>query len=370
MVNSAFCPADEAAIANALPDLPRSYYLLAARIGDPVRSGRALGRRPPGSRVLVNAEADALLRTAAAVLMGWAARVRSVPGLQLSPNRHLPDKPEGVRDNCGTLARHVTQLLALAAGPAFRTWTYLPSAGTARPPAVPCRHCGLPVSPSPSGKRWWPAACVHPLSVVTAYAEGADGQTVPSARACAACSQRLPRGWQRAPHCDHEPGPGAPSPARKAPAPRGPRTRADVEEEVGDLEVIHAGDGWVTCLTELSGIDAGLEVLDLAAKFRRLLGETPAKPEPLEGVPCRECEELALVEAEPPHDPKVEKDKSRCSVCSARMTAAEYTEWTRMYDAWVRGAGPLICKFCRDNEHGTCYWESCDCRKGGHVAAA
>jgi hypothetical protein len=275
MVNSAFCPADESAIANALPDLPRSYYLLAARIGDPVRSGRGI-RRPPGSRVLVNAEADALLRTSAAVIMGWAARVRAVPGLQLSPGRHLPDKPEGVRDNCGVLARHVTQLLALAPGPTVRTWTWPPDTG-------------------------------------------------------------MPD---------------------------------DLEAELGDLEVVHAGDGWATAVTDLSGVDAGLEVLDLAAKFRRVLGESPTRPETLDGVPCRECEELALVEADPPHDPKTEKDKSKCTACNARMSPAEYAEWTKMYDAWVKGAGLLTCRLCELKRCGECRFMACDCAASGHRAAA
>lgn len=368
LVNSAFCPADESAIANALPDLPRSWFLLAARIGDPVRSGRG-PRRPPGSRVLLNAEADALLRTSSAILMGWAARVRNVPGLQLSPNRHLPGKPEGVRDNCAVLAKHVTQMLALPPGPVVRTWTWPPGGSGSRPQSSsPCRRCGLPVSPSPSGKRWWPAVCAH-TAVIEIGDPDEDG---PRRLACAACSTRLPAGWPPN-HCEHEaPREGS---ARQAPAPAGAtrakvRTQADVEDEIGDLEVIHAGDGWATVMTDLSGIDAGLEILDLAAKFRRMLGETPARPETLDGVPCRECEEIALVEAEPPHDPAIEKDKSKCTSCGARMTQGEYVEWTRMYDAWVKNAGPLICKFCREGDHGTCWWASCDCRRAGHARAA
>lgn len=275
MINSAFCPADESAITNALPDLPRSYALLALRIGDPVRSGRALGRRPPGSRVLVNAEADALLRTSSAVLMGWAARVRHVPGLRLSPNRHLPGKPEGVRDNCGVLARHVTQMLALPPGPTFRTWT-------------------------------WPP----------------DG---------------------------HMP--------------------ADLEAELADLEIVHAGDGWATCVTDLSGTEAGLDVLDLAARFRRILGESPARPEPLEGVPCRSCEEIALVEADPPHDPALEKEKSRCTSCGDRMTAEEYASWTARYKSYVEGAGVLTCRMCELGRCRECRFLACGCAAHGHQAA-
>jgi len=360
LVNSAFCPADESAIANAIPDLPRSWFLLAARIGDPVRSGRGV-RRPPGSRVLLNAEADALLRTSSAILMGWAARVRAVPGLQLSANRHLPDKPEGVRDNCAVLARHVTQLLALPPGPVIRTWTWLPGKEATRAPAVPCRRCGLPVSPSPSGKHWWPAVCAHPSAVPAAYGEDSDGTMTPTAWACAACSKRLPPGWSAAPRCDHA----------AAADPGGWRTgavSADVEEEIGDLEIVHAGEGWATCVTELSGIDAGLDVLDLAARFRKHLQESPARPEPLEGVPCRSCEKTALVEADPPHDPDAEKDKSRCTACGDRMAPDEYASWTARYKSYVEGSGSITCRLCELGDCRDCRFAACACDRPGHHA--
>jgi len=362
MVNSAFCPADESAIANALPDLPRSYFLLAARIGDPVRSGRGV-RRPPGSRVLIDAEADALLRTSAAILMGWASRVRHVPGLQLSPNRHLPDKPEGVRDNCGVLARHVTQLLALPPGPVVRTWTWRPGWGNGRPAAVPCLRCGLPVSPSPSGKRWWPAVCAHSLSVVAAYAENKDGAMIPTAWACAACSKRLPPNRRPAPHCDHEAAP----PEAWRPA----DDYAEVEEEIGDLEIVHAGDGWATVVTELSGVDAGLDVLDLAARFRRHLRESPARPEPLHGIPCRNCPKMsALVRADPPSDPSSKAMHSRCTECGDVMDREEYDDWVRQWNAYAKGGGkPPTCRLCEIDKCRECSWAACGCSKPGHRAA-
>lgn len=372
MINSTFCPADESAIVNAIPGLPESYARLAEQMTDPLRSKGSSpgGRRPPGSRILLSAADDALQREAATVLNGWAARVRVIPGVQHSPRQHLPGTQAGVEENCGVLANWTTQLLALAPGPTLRTWEYLPGRESARLPAVPCRHCGTFVTSSPSGKRWWPAVCTHPVPVPARWLEKDDGSRAAVAWACAECWTPLRSGTrsQRA-ACTHEPSRGAPPPARKTPAPRGPQTLADVEEKIADLEVVRAGDGWLTVVTDLSGIDAGLDVLDLAAKFRRRLGEIPARPVPLEGVPCRECDELKLVEADPPHDPKAEKDKSRCLACEARMSATDYAEWTKMYDAWVRGAGLLVCKFCKDGEHKTCWWLSCDCRKAGHAGA-
>lgn len=387
MVNSAFCPADEAAIVNALPGLPRSWEALAARMTDPLRSGTPGPRRPPGPRVPLSPEDDALLRESAQVLMSWAARVRAVPGLSLSPRTRLPFSAEGVAESCRVLARHATQLLALPPGPMFRTWAYLPGRASPPPPpppvfrvrapvidspptaAAPCRRCSVPVSRSPSGRYWWPAVCCHPAAVEV----GDPGAPEPRGLACAACCLPLPPGFEpaRPAPCAHEPSsvrPAEPAPPA-AGGRRGLRRWEDIEDEIADLEVIRIGDGWVICSTTLSGIDAGLDVLDLSARFRRALQEAPARPEALD-VPCDMCEEIKLVEAEPPHDPNAEKDKSRCTNCGARMSAERYAQWAKMYDAWVRRAGPLVCKFCQDGAHGACWWASCECRRAGHPAAA
>jgi hypothetical protein len=212
--------------------------------------------------------------------------------------------------------------------------------------------------------------CSHALVLPSAWGEDKDGNRIAVAWACGECSTPFRGGPpRRRPACAHEPSaaaPPRPADRRKHRAP----TQAEIEEKIADLEVVRAGDGWVTVVTDLSGIDAGLDVLDLAAKFRRHLLESPARPATLDGVPCRECEELTLVEADPPHDPAAEKDKSRCTSCGARMTPAEYAEWTRMYDAWAKGAGLLVCKLCQDGDCGTCWWASCDCRKAGHARAA
>ena len=119
----AFCVPCEARIITCQEDLPVAWLKLAFRIGDPVRAGKAV-RRPPGSRVLLNPEIDALMREMAAILGGWAARVRSVPGLQLADPDRPPDTAEAVKAACiDVMARHATPLLALQAGWTTRTYT-------------------------------------------------------------------------------------------------------------------------------------------------------------------------------------------------------------------------------------------------------
>jgi hypothetical protein len=386
LINSVFCVADESAIVNAIPGLPGSYERLAGQMTDPLRSkGPGPGsRRPPGSRVLLGAGDDALLREAAAVLNGWAARVRAVPGIRLSPRRRLPGTQAGVEENCGVLATFTTQLLALPPGPTLRTWEYPPgregaSAPAARavhqmgrPPArqasaappVPCRRCGTFVTSSPSGKHWWPAVCTHPVAVPARWAENPDGTFTAVAWACAECSTPLrgatPR--QRA-ACAHEPSAVPPA------APGG--IPADIEDQVAGLEVVRAGDGWVTCITDLSGADAGLDVLDLAARFKRRLQEAAPPPEDLDGIPCRECDAMAsLVRADIPADPAVKAPWSRCTSCGHVMTRAEFDEWTDWYDGFVkRGGAPSACRRCELGRHQDCYWDFCSCRGAGHAAA-
>ena len=395
-INSVFCIADESAIVNAIPGLPESYARLSRQMTDPLRSkGPGPGsRRPPGSRVLVDAGDDALLREASAVLNGWAARVRGVPGIQLSPRQHLPDKLEGVTENCEVLARWATQLLALPPGPTLRTWEYAPGRPDPRPaapslhamgaarseslglggprpprpgpavPAVPCRRCGIFVVPSPSGKRWWPAVCTHAVTVPARWAENPDGTFRAVAWACAECSTPF-RASPPKPRaaCLHEP--SAAATARPGGIP------ADIEDEIAGLEVVRAGDGWVTCLTDLSGVDAGLDVLELAAKFKRRLQESAPPPEDLDGVPCRECAAMAsLVRADVPADPSAKAMWSRCLTCGHAMDHAEFDEWTDWYDGFVkRGGAPSACRRCELGRHGDCYWVLCGCKAAGHAAA-
>ncbi len=272
---SPFCPADTTRITQDAEALPEAYERLAARIGDPARTGRAV-RVPPGSRVLVNPEIDALLRLIAGFTGGWAARTRAIPGLSLARSAHAHGTAGRVADDCGVLARHTVPLLALPSGPMARTWT-------------------------------WPA--------------------------------------------------GSPMPP-------------ELEAEIGGLEICHIGDGWVTALTGLSGEAAGLDVLDLHSRAARLLGETPAPPEYLDGIPCRSCEAmsaLTLTEQPPPDPEKPPPPWCRCVGCRDEMTRKELGEWVAMYAAWVKGAGILTCRRCDLGLCDGCQWKGCGCAAGGHA---
>ena len=272
-----FCPADTSKITQDAEALPEAYKRLAAKIGDPVRSGRAI-RRPPGSRVLIDAEYDALLRLIADITGGWASRTRHIPGLQLARHDHAHGTAAAVAADCDVLARHTIPLLALPPGPMSRTWT-------------------------------WPA--------------------------------------------------GSPMPP-------------DVDEQIGALDAIHGGDGWVKAWTTLSGEDAGLEIIDLHRRAVRLLGETPAPPTLLDGIPCRNCEamsSLAVLEQPPPEPEKPAPPFCRCLECRDEMTSAEYREWTRQYAAWVGGSGILTCARCERRDCSECSWKSCSCAASGHRRA-
>lgn len=263
---------------NYLGELPACYERLAERAVDPLKTGRAV-RVPPGSRVLVSPEADALMRTAADWAGGWAARVRAVPGLQLARHGHAHGSQAQVAADCVTLAAHHVPLLALPAAVMARTWTW-------------------------------------------------TGGAMP--------------GW--------------------------------VEEETGDLERLRGGDGWVTCLPFLSGEDAALELFSLRRDIVRLLRETAAPRELLDGVPCRECEAMSSLEvlpAPPPDPSKPEPAFCRCSVasCRAEMTRREYDQWTARYASYVRGAGVTKCARCLRGDCGACSWKACGCRAAGHAAA-
>jgi hypothetical protein len=352
----AFCDADRGKIITCAETIPAAYRDLAGRLGDPVRSGRAV-RIPPGSRVLVSADIDALMRTMAAVLGGWAARVRAVPGLKLVPNEHPHGAPEAVKADCDVLARHPDPLLALPPGPALRTWTFPPAKpGSLRPAAVPCRRCRLPLSPSPSGLYWWPAACTHQLAAPVTI-PAAWGATLVTGWRCQACGAKLAGDPGRRRACRHEP--SGPAPLRPGGIP------ADVEAVIAGLEVVYAGDGWVTCVTDLGGDAAGLDIIEFAGKAARLLGETPAKAETLDGVPCRSCEAMSALELleQPPPDPaKPAPLYCRCRVCKEVMTRAGLDAWAAMYVAWTRGSGILTCRRCDGGDCRDCCWSGCTCR--------
>jgi len=269
----AFCEPCRSRIITCLEDLPAAWDRLEEAIADPVRRNSPV-RVMPGSRVLVPLEVDALMRPMAAILGGWAARVRHVPGLDLADPGVPHDTPEGVRAACEALARHVTPLLALQAGWTTRVYS-------------------------------WP--------------------------------------------------PGAPMPP-------------EVEEEIGGEEIIAAGDGWVKVTVRRSGADAGNEILDLHWRGRRLLGETKGRPESFDGIPCRSCEAMTLERAEPPSDPSLPANHSRCPECGDEMDRETFGQWADTYVSWARGAGIKVCRRCSlaEPRHEDCCWAFCSCGEGEH----
>jgi hypothetical protein len=89
---------------------------------------------------------------------------------------------------------------------------------------------------------------------------------------------------------------------------------------------------------DLSGADAGLEILRLHRVSRAVLGETRERPVELLGVPCRveDCDMLALRRAELPSDPDEDAPWSECAVCGDVMSEAEYREWVALCAAYER----------------------------------
>lgn len=128
-------------------------------------------------------------------------------------------------------------------------------------------------------------------------------------------------------------------------------------------------------LPRLSGADAGREILDLAHRARKVTGEVKARPEPFDGVPCRECEDMALEQAEPPSDPAAPVMHSRCASCKHEMTREEFAAWAAMYKSWAESVPGLACRRCQkavsaDDPalHRQCAWDACACRASGHAA--
>src|SRR3984957_8347852 len=222
-------------------------------------------------------------RLIAGITGGWAARVRVIPGLQLSRHGHPHGSAEAVAGDCADLStKNSVPLLALAPGWMARAWTW---------------RAGDPMPP-------------------------------------------------------------------------------ELEAEIADLEILHIGDGWVRAMARLSGETAGHDILELHRKAVRLLGETPAPPDVLDGIPCRNCEagsSLAVLE-QPPPDPETPAPPwARCLECRDEMTRKEYEKWTDQYAGWTHGSGILTCRrcdlgLCAEPDY-RCSWKSCTCRAPGHRAA-
>jgi hypothetical protein len=99
---------------------------------------------------------------------------------------------------------------------------------------------------------------------------------------------------------------------------------------------VHADAGYAEILVDLDGTSAGLELIDLNYKARRALRATNPPPEKLDGVPCRQCDHLALERAAPSRSEDSTDYWSECALCGNLLTRDEYVAWVRMYAAWVQ----------------------------------
>lgn len=118
-----FCPACTDCITEALAGLPAAYARIEEEYGSPVRRSDQAIRTPFGPSVPIRLDVDALQREAPPIIGGWAARVRSVPGLQLSDPEHAnPETAEGFAEACKVLRLHPGPLLSLQPGWMTRTY--------------------------------------------------------------------------------------------------------------------------------------------------------------------------------------------------------------------------------------------------------
>ena len=141
---------------------------------------------------------------------------------------------------------------------------------------------------------------------------------------------------------------------------------ADVEAEIADAEIVAIGDGWVKVTVQRSGAAAGNEILDLHWRARRILGETKGRPETFDGIPCRNCDEMALERATPPSDPSLPAMHSKCALCKDEMDREELAQWAERYASWARGAAIQACKRCSSGTHHECCWHACSCSESEH----
>jgi hypothetical protein len=326
----AFCDPCRSRIITCLEELPSAYERLAAALGDPPRTGQQ-HRAPFGPSEPIRAEIDALMRATAAILHGWEFRVRR-SRLQLSL-RSTPDilAADSVRDAAGTLVTHIDVLLALQPGWMTRTFTFPPGKpGASAAQQGICRHCARRIA----------RLVEQPARLFQRGKAGRWYLAEPAGGPVAACA--------------HEPG--------EITASRALGLVPDwLEEEIGAEEITAIGDGWVQVTRCVGAAVAGNEILDLHWRARKSLGETKPPPESYDGVPCRNCDEMALERAEPPSDPAVAAAHSKCALCKDEMDRDEFAQWADMYASWARGAGIQVCRRCSLGRCADCSWAQCSC---------
>jgi hypothetical protein len=146
-----------------------------------------------------------------------------------------------------------------------------------------------------------------------------------------------------------------------------PKISGDIADVYGECEIVRFGAGVLSVMVQASGEDAGNEILRLHYLARRVLGETKTAPESFDGIPCRQCGDIALERAEPPSDPKHPAMHSRCASCQHEMDRGTYMGWARWYGRWADGA-TLVCRRCEARKCELCVYGRCACQGAKHAA--
>lgn len=148
-----------------------------------------------------------------------------------------------------------------------------------------------------------------------------------------------------------------------------PPDMTELLEEFGDCEIVRLGVDYVTLMIQLDGTHAGMEIFDWHRRCQLALGECAAKPEILDGIPCRVCGGFGLLRAELPSDPGTDPDWSRCPElsCGDRMDKPTYDAWVNRYKTWAEDAGPLTCQRCSRGDCDQCIYPGCDCAAISHA---
>lgn len=112
----------------------------------------------------------------------------------------------------------------------------------------------------------------------------------------------------------------------------------EILEEYGDAEIMHVGADFIGLFVTHDGAMAGLEILHLHYWDRAVLRETPARPEELIGVECRnrDCSIRVLRRADPPWHKGDPEYWSECPGCGNLMTEDDYRLWTGQLAAYHR----------------------------------
>lgn len=308
----ALCERCERYLAQCLEVLPAGYAALGRELRQPSRSGQP-ARSAFGPRLPLREDIDATMRLTAVILCGWEARVRASPRLGLAPRDPL--KPvhtvQAVADAAGTLADHLSVLLALEPGWMTRVIELPP----ARRPATTMT-----------------AEPLHRLAT-RGSPERRGGDAEMSERQTGELVEQL--------------------------------------REFADDDFVQIGVDFVKVGTKLDGAAAALEILRRHHKAQAILGEAGQRPDTLDGVPCRnpDCEDMALELAEPPSDPSLPAMYSRCATCRDEMSREDFVAWSAMYAAWADEHGHT-CRRCALGKHRQCIYDRCACAARGHAEAA